>query len=288
MPDDVSVSEKIVERLLAPTAIDLAPYVINPYQGCAFGCRFCYAQFSKTARAQSLPWGSYVTVKINALNVLRRELKRLRPARVLLGSTTECFQPIERRYGLSAAILALLVEQRIPVVILTRSPLILDVLALLRQAEVTVYVTVDAAPPVVRGTGAAAREPECRQQIQALRGLRAADVCCVPYVCPVFPGLFSPAEIFSALRGCGRIECELLNFAMAGLPEWLPQLRQQWPEVAECYARMIADEQYYDQITAQIGSELAQAAGECGLSLRMHTHAFQRYFQNRYRRGQSV
>ena len=100
----MKIIEQKITTILRPTSINLAPYVINPYQGCQLGCLFCYAQFSKKAQKEPFKWGEYVKVKVNALEVLNRELGSIRPEKVLLGSTTECFQPVEKKYGITQSI----------------------------------------------------------------------------------------------------------------------------------------------------------------------------------------
>ena len=78
----IEIIEKPVDTILRPTGIDLAPYVINPYQGCELACMFCYAQFSKVAQKEQRKWGQYVKVKVNALKILEKELDAKNPETV--------------------------------------------------------------------------------------------------------------------------------------------------------------------------------------------------------------
>ena len=109
------------QRVLSPTQIALADCVINPYRGCSFGCSYCYSQENKNIKLSGL---MTVGVKINADSILEKELKYKKPKRVLLGSTTECFQNLELEYKVSERILELLNSRNIPYTILTKSDLI--------------------------------------------------------------------------------------------------------------------------------------------------------------------
>ena len=147
----MKVIEQNITTILRPTGINLAPYVINPYQGCQMGCCFCYSQFSKAAKKEPMPWGSYVKVKLNAAEILERELRNIRPESVLLGSTTECFQPVERKYGLTRAIIRILNQRRIKYVIMSRSMLLGEYIDDLdRQLCSGVYFTVDVMPERIK------------------------------------------------------------------------------------------------------------------------------------------
>jgi DNA repair photolyase len=112
------------QKVLSPTQIRLADYVINPYRGCEFGCSYCYSQKNKNLKDGN--FFSCLGVKINAPAVLTKELRYTNPKRVLLGSTTECFQYQEAKYKISEQILNLLNNFDIPYTILTKSHLIVN------------------------------------------------------------------------------------------------------------------------------------------------------------------
>ncbi len=118
------------QKVLSPTQIALADYVINPYRGCSFGCIYCYSQENKNIKLSGL---KDVGVKINAAAILEKELNYKTPKRVLLGSTTECFQNLELKYRVSGRILEVLNSRKIPYTILTKSALIRDYLGFISE-----------------------------------------------------------------------------------------------------------------------------------------------------------
>lgn len=133
------------ERVLSPTQISLAGYTINPYRGCEFGCIYCYSQQNKNIQGKNFK--NYVGIKLNAPSVLEKELEIKKPKNVLLGSTTECFQYIEKKYRLTEKILKILNKNNITYTILTKSSLIKDYLELIGQnKDNKIYFTLNFAP----------------------------------------------------------------------------------------------------------------------------------------------
>src|SRR3989475_4543396 len=112
---------------------------INPYRGCSHGCKFCYARLTHWYLDQDgvNDWGSRIFVKINAPEVLRRELAHHSWTReeVHLGTATDPYQPTEGSYKISRQILEVLLAAQTPVNIVTRSTMVVrDVDLLTRLA----------------------------------------------------------------------------------------------------------------------------------------------------------
>jgi DNA repair photolyase len=193
-------------QILNPTAIDLAEYVINPYRGCAMSCLYCYARFMKTSLRENRPWGEYVYVKINAPKVLEREIARKKPHCVLLGSTTECFQEIEKKYNLARRILEVLHKHRICYYILTRSPYIAESAALLREDLCKgVYFTVNLYHASLKEK-LEPRSAPFDERLACVKALRAQGVRVIPYVSPFLPwicdvdALCARLDVFEAIE----------------------------------------------------------------------------------------
>lgn len=115
------------QKVLVPTQMTLAPYAINPYRGCEFGCCYCYTRLTKTYSHNALG------IKINAPSVLEKELRTKRVEKVVLGSNCECFTYAETKYRISAKILDTLNRFKINSIILTKSCLIQNYLPLIKK-----------------------------------------------------------------------------------------------------------------------------------------------------------
>jgi len=131
------VREVRVDRVLIPEG--RGHYYVNPYVGCMIGCDFCYAAHrSDLSRALEglprVPWGRYVDVKVNAAEVLRREVREHAPGVVRLSPiVTDPYQPLERRYRITRQCLEVLLEAGFTPVVLTRAARVLDDLELLAR-----------------------------------------------------------------------------------------------------------------------------------------------------------
>ena len=129
------IREIKAKSILTKSGIPGVDYCINPYVGCAHGCRYCYATFMKRYTGHTEPWGGFVDVKINAPEILQRQLKRAKRGRVLISSVTDAYQPIESKYKLTRQCLEILLQSQFPVDILTKSPLVLRDIDLIKKFE---------------------------------------------------------------------------------------------------------------------------------------------------------
>ncbi|MGA7469213.1 MAG: hypothetical protein WBW25_00065 [Halobacteriota archaeon] len=73
-------------------------YAVNPYRGCSHACSYCYAAFMKRFTGHREPWGEFVDVKINAPEVLAKEITRKPMGRVWVSGVCDPYQPAEKKY----------------------------------------------------------------------------------------------------------------------------------------------------------------------------------------------
>ena len=145
------ITETEAKTMLVGSKLPASDYVVNPYTGCSFACAYCYASFMGRFVGEPIEaWGDYLSVKTNAVEVMKLDLRRLpadkRRSTILLSSVTDAWQGPEKKYRLARGILETLGDDVYPgfVSILTKSPLVLrdiDVLSALQDKEVGVTVT---------------------------------------------------------------------------------------------------------------------------------------------------
>lgn len=180
-----------VERVLV--AEGAGHYYVNPYVGCTIGCEFCYAaeraDFSRSLEGlPRLPWGRWVDVKLDAPEVLRREVAQHPPGIVRLSPiVTDPYQPIERKYRVTRRCLEVLLEAGFTPVVLTRSALVLDDLELLaRFARAAVGLSIPTDDDAVRQRFEPGGDP-IDERFDALRRCAEAGVRTFAVVQPVLP-----------------------------------------------------------------------------------------------------
>ena len=186
-------------------------YTANLYKGCTHGCVYCYAP---SLTHDERGWGTYVDVKTNAPQVLDRELRGLRMDEVFLSSASDPDQPVEARYGVTRRCLEILLKYKFPVSILTRSPLVLRDLDLLKRFEwLRVGMSITTVPDRKFEPGV----PPLRRRINTLRRLADAGISTWVSLAPVIPGiiLLDFDELFHELgdAGVGSVSFGILRFA---------------------------------------------------------------------------
>jgi DNA repair photolyase len=187
--------------------------VVNPYVGCAHGCSYCYARFMKRFTGHREAWGAFVDVKVNAVELLGREIARKKPGRTWVSGVCDAYQPLERRYRLTRGCLEILLRHRWPVTVQTRSPLVLRDLDLMRGApDLEVGLSVTTADEGIRRLfepGA----PPIPARLEALGELHRAGVRTFAMIAPLLPGAEGLGE---ALRGrVDKVLIDRMNYTHA-------------------------------------------------------------------------
>jgi len=188
----VRVREVTVKSALTRSRI--LPYCVNPYAGCSHACVYCYARFATRFSHPGEAWGSFVDVRVNAPQVLERELVRARPATVFVSSVCDAWQELEAEYGITRRCLEQLLGAGFPLFLQTKSILIERDFDLLEgHAAVDLGVTVTTVDP----NAARLFEPGASPPLERLRVLREArrlGIRTFAFVGPLLPGTSDRGE----------------------------------------------------------------------------------------------
>ena len=139
------IQEITCKSILTKSRIPSVDYAVNPYVGCQHGCVYCYAVFMKRFTGHSEEWGQFVDVRVNAPQVLAQQLRGASPGSVTLGTVTDAYQPLERKYEVTRGCLQALVPyDGFPTTVLTKGALVLrdlDVLCEMKDVEAGLAIT---------------------------------------------------------------------------------------------------------------------------------------------------
>jgi DNA repair photolyase len=179
------VKEIFAKTILSKSAIQ--DYALNAYVGCQHDCRYCYARFMKRFTGHAEPWGAFVDVKVNAPDLLAREVLRRKKGRVWISGVCDAYQPLEATFQLTRRCLEILVDHGWPVTVQTKSPLVLrDLEILKRSANAEVGLSIATADERLRRIFEPGAPPIARR-IEALGALHAAGIATFVMVAPLLP-----------------------------------------------------------------------------------------------------
>jgi DNA repair photolyase len=209
-------------------------YSINAYRGCEHGCVYCYARptHEYLGFSSGLDFETRIMVKSDAPELLRRELsaRKWQPQVISMSGVTDCYQPAERKFGLTRRVLEVLLDFRNPVGIITKNFLVtrdLDLLAELAKFQcVAVFVSLTTLDCEL----ARVMEPRTAipaRRLEAISRLHQAGVPVGILVCPVIPGL-TEHELPAIVKAAREAGAQFAGYNMLHLPYAVKDLFMDW------------------------------------------------------------
>ncbi|MGI5488693.1 radical SAM protein [Microtetraspora malaysiensis] len=266
-----------VERV--PEAAEL-PYrwSVSPYRGCEGACAYCAARrdHRRIGLDAGAGFASTIVVKTGLADRLRRELAspRWEAEPVVLGAAGDCYQPVEEVYRLMPPILRALADAGNPFTVMTKSPLVLRDLDLLREAAKVAPVRAAVSVGFVddrvrRSVEPGAATPQRRLEVCA--ALNEAGIPCGVLMAPILPLITdSPDHLRSTVRRAAEAGAVSVTPIVLRLPsgtrEWyLSWLEREHPGLLPRYQALYgrgstAEADYRARIAAQVHG-LAEAYG---------------------------
>jgi DNA repair photolyase len=207
---------------------------INPYRGCEHGCSYCFARPTHAFQGLSpgLDFETKLFAKPNAPELLLKEISApdYRPGTIALGTNTDAYQPIERRFRITRGILEVLARFNHPVGIVTKSALVtrdIDLLApMAERGLVKVAISVTTLDPKL------ARKMEPRaatpaRRLDTIRRLSEAGIPVTVLVAPIIPAI-NEHEIEAILEASRRAGASEAGYVLLRLPHELKDLMRDW------------------------------------------------------------
>lgn len=180
-------------------------WAINPYVGCSHGCAYCYARFIKRFTGHTEPWGTFVDVRTNIARVLQKQLKspKYKKGSIFIGTVTDPYQPLEKKYKLTRNILSLLKDYQAPVSILTKSDLVPRDISLLKKfKKIDVNFTVNTLDKKWKRL-VEPFSPTVSQRFRAMKKLAEAGITVLAMMGPYWPIFTDPEALFNEFKKAG-------------------------------------------------------------------------------------
>ena len=227
---------------------------INPYRGCEFACKYCYARYTHEfmEMRDGLDFERKIFVKKHSSWLLRQELKHVRAGQsIAIGTATDPYQPAERKFGVTRAIMKEFSRHEgYSLWLVTKSDLILRDLDLLRiiaaKNRLGIHMTITTTDTdLARILEPRAPRPDLR--FSAVKKLVAAGISTNVNCAPILPGITdSPKALESVVRAAAEAGAK----SVAAIPLFLkpcsakifmPFLQEQFPHLVPLYEARYAD-----------------------------------------------
>jgi len=252
----------------------ISDYSLNCYTGCTHACVYCYARFMQRFHPHPEPWGAFVDVKQNAVEVLKRQLRRATPGDVFLSSACDGWQPIEAECRLTRRCCELLLERGFQVNVLTKSALVLRDLDVFAGRSARIGVTVTTLDERLQRLW----EPQASsvaERFRVLHEARRAGLKTSIMFGPLLPFLSDSQEAIDGLLARAAdleidvIWVDALNPRPRVWPAVAELLRTRFPELRERYRQVLFDHQARAEYLEQLRSRVARAAERFSLGDRL-------------------
>ncbi len=221
-----------VKDYLTKSNLPASDYVINPYIGCPHGCVYCYACFMKRFTGHKEKWGSFVDIKLCDKPI---NLNKIKGKSVFLSSVTDCYNPLEERYGVTRRILEQLTEADCEIGISTKSGLILRDLDLLKKCKnLKVSMSLNTLDEGFRKDMDHA--DSIKNRLETLKKLHENGIYTVLFLSPMFPMLTDYKAILEQTRGfIDEYWFENLNLRGSYKETILSYIDEKFPQFSEIY-----------------------------------------------------
>ena len=277
-------NKSLLNRCVSRRALPFT-WTINPYRGCEFACRYCYARYTHEfmEMRDGVDFERKIYVKQHAASLLRHELRRVKPDEsIALGTATDPYQPAERRYEVTRGILEEFTRQEgFELGIVTKSNLVIRDLDLLKQIarsnKLSIHITVTTLDAdLARILEPRAPRPDLR--LEAVRALRQAGLRVGISCSPVLPGITdSHGNLESVVRAAAQAGAEYvfanpLFLKPCSAAVFLPFLEQNFPHLVESYRQRYRGRAFLPPAYAKRLSQLVKSLRVKYRVIRAHRH----------------
>jgi DNA repair photolyase len=249
-------------------------WTINPYRGCSHGCVYCFARPTHTYLDFNAgrDFEKEIVVKVNVPEVARAELMKpsWKREHVALGTNTDPYQWVEGRYKLLPGIWEAMRDSRTPSSVLTKSPLLLRDVELMKEIHEVAGFAANLSIPTLDEKAWRVSEPHTphpRKRIEAVAELNRQGIPCGVLIAPLMPGINdAPEQVEEILELCGEAGAVSMGGICLHLRGEVRQIVMDWlasyrPDLVPRYERLYARGAYAPKAERDRLAALARPAG---------------------------
>ncbi len=253
-------------------------WTINPYRGCEFACKYCYARYTHEfmEMRDGVDFEQKIYVKQHAANLLRQELSRVKPGeQIAIGTATDPYQPAERRFEVTRSILEEVARhQGLEIGLITKGNLILRDLDLLKEIGRNNRLFVNLTITTLNVELARILEPRAPRpdlRMETVRKLNQSGIATGVSCSPVIPGITDgPKDLEALVRataeaGGKNIFANPLFLKPCSAAVFMPFLEKEFPKLAAGYRERYKDRAFlpksYGKRISQLMARLRQKYG---------------------------
>jgi DNA repair photolyase len=257
---------------------------INPYRGCEFACKYCYARYTHEfmEMRDGLDFERKIYVKKHSAWLLRQELKQVRTGQsIAIGTATDPYQPAERRFGITRAVMEEFARHEgLSLGLVTKSDLIVRDLDLLQQISarnrLSIHMTITTTDTnLARILEPRAPRPDLR--FSAVKKLTTAGISTSVNCAPILPGITdSPKDLESVVRasaaaGARSVAAIPLFLKPCSAKIFMPFLQEHFPHLVPLYKTRYADRAFLpSDYGKRISALVSKLCRKHGIGLRKH------------------
>src|SRR5579872_7541426 len=277
---DVDFFTLPVRSLLNRCNVPRMPFswTITPYRGCEFACKYCYARYTHEFMelSEGVDFEQKIFIKQHAADLLRQELRHVKAGEdIAIGTATDPYQPAERRFEVTRAILEELARHRgLEIGIVTKSNLVLRDVEVFQQVAKNNRLFVNITITTLNVDLARLLEPRAPRpdlRLEAMRKLNQAGIAAGVICAPVLPGITdSPRDLEALVRataqaGGKHVYANPLFLKPCSAAVFLPFLEKEFPQLVESYRQRYKDRAFlsssYRKRLSQLMKRLRQKHG---------------------------
>jgi DNA repair photolyase len=207
---------------------------VNPYRGCEHGCIYCFARPTHEyfGLSAGLDFETKIFVKTDAAELLRREFmkKSWEPQLIALSGVTDCYQPIERKLGITRSVVEVMAEFRNPMTVITKNHLVTRDIDLFQELHAHQCISVNLSITTLRPDLQHIMEPHTSipaRRLDAVEKLAKAGIPVGIMVAPIIPGL-TDEEMPAILQAARDAGAQWASYVILRLPHAVAPLVDDW------------------------------------------------------------